>query len=208
MITLYTSATPNGFRASIMLEETGVPYRVHAVDLKAGEHKSAAFLALNATGRIPAIVDDAAEGGAPFALAETLAIALYLGELSGRLIPAAAPARALAYQWAATVISGFGAATPGIFFARQLDAAAHVKIIAKFYADIDTYLAAMDQQLAGSPYLAGAEVSFADALAIPAIAVSLKTFAVDLDPFPNVVRWRDQMLARPAVQRGMQVPAG
>ncbi len=210
MITLYTSATPNGYRASIMLEETGLPYTVHAVDMKSGEHKSAAFLALNATGRIPAIVDDAAvglQGGAPFALAETLAIAHYLCETSGRLLPEAAPARAVAYQWAATVISGFGAAAPGIFFARQLDETAHAKIIAKFYADIDTYLSAMDQHLGSHPYLAGDAFSFADALAIPTVVVSLKNFKVDLDPFTHVQRWRDTVLERPGVQRGMKIPA-
>ena len=69
MITLHTSATPNGFRASIMLEESGLPYRVHAVDMKSGEHKSAAFLAINATGRLPAIVDDDAGQATPLALA-------------------------------------------------------------------------------------------------------------------------------------------
>ncbi len=207
MITLYTSPTPNGYRASIMFEETGLPYTVHAVDMKSGEHKSAAFMALNATGRIPAIVDDAAEGEAPLALAETLAIALYLAEKSGKLLPDTARSRALAYQWAAAVISGFGAATPGIFFARQLDEAAHVKIIAKFYADIDNYLAAMDQHLASNAYLAGDTYSFADALAIPTVAVSLKNFKVNLEPFANVIRWRDDLLERPGVQRGMQTPA-
>ena len=207
MITLYTSATPNGYRASIMLEETGLPYKVHPVDLKSGEHKTPAFLAVNATGRIPAIVDDEPERGPPLALAETLAITLYLAEKSGRLSPANSSERALAYQWAATVISGFGSATPGIFFARQLDEAAHVKIIAKFFADIDVYLKAMNERLADNPYLAGSEFSFADVLAIPTIALSLKNFKVDLSPYTHVLRWRDEVAARPAVQRGFKIPA-
>jgi len=206
MITLHTSATPNGFRASIMLEESGLPYRVHAVDMKSGEHKSAAFLAINATGRLPAIVDDDAGQATPLALAETLAIALYLAEKSGRLLPSNAGERATAYQWAATVISGFGAATPGIFFARQLDEAAHVKIIAKFYADIDNYLAAMNAHLDANPYLAGQTYSFADVLALPTVAISLKNFSVDLTPFPAVVRWRDAVIQRPAVARGLKIP--
>jgi glutathione S-transferase len=104
MITLYTSATPNGHRAAIALEESGLDYQVKAVDLAAGEHKTPAFLALNATGRIPAIVDDAFEIGASFALSETLA----------------------------------GAATSGIYFARQIDEAAHAGLIAKFYGDLTT----------------------------------------------------------------------
>jgi GST-like protein len=189
-----------------MLEETGVPYIVHVVDLAAGEHKTPAFLAINATGRIPAIVDDDAPGG-PLALAETLAIALYLCEKSGRLMPGAARERARAWQWAATVISGFGAATPGIFFAKQLGESEHAKIIAKFHADIVGYLAAMDSDLAERPYLAGETFSFADALAIPAIALSLPRFGVDLTLYPAVERWRERVQQRAGVQRGFGIPA-
>jgi GST-like protein len=207
MITLYTSPTPNGFRASIMLEETGLAYRVQAVSLQTGEHKTAAFLAVNPTGRIPAIVDDAPEEGESFALSETLAIALYLAEKSGRLLPKPATERAAAYQWAATVVSGFGAATAGIYFGRQLDAEAHAKLIAKYHTDIDGYLKAMEARLAASPFLAGPTYSFADALAYPTIAISLaKTFKVDLTPFPAVLAWSEAVGARPAVQKGLTVP--
>lgn len=205
MITLHTSATPNGHRAAIMLEETGVPYRAHVVDLAAGEHKMPDFRKINATGRIPAIVDDEADGE-PLALAETLAIALYLCEKSGKLMPRSPSDRAHAWQWGATVISGFGAATPGIFFARQLGEAEHAKLIAKFYSDIDGYLAAMDGDLSQRTFLAGEEFSFADALAIPVITLSLPRFDVDLDRFPHVLRWRDTVAARPGVQRGFAVP--
>jgi glutathione S-transferase len=206
MITLYTSATPNGHRAAIALEESGLDYQVKAVDLAAGEHKTPAFLAVNATGRIPAIVDDAAEMGAPFALSETLAIALYVSEKSGRLSPASPTGRGLAYQWAATVISGFGAATSGIYFARQIDETAHAGLIAKFYGDLDVYLRAMDQHLQTQAYLGGSSFSFADVLAIPTIVLSMKNFKVDLEGFSAVLRWRDQVLARPAVQRGFAIP--
>jgi glutathione S-transferase len=206
MITLYTSATPNGHRAAIALEESGLDYQVKAVDLAAGEHKTPAFLALNATGRIPAIVDDAFEIGASFALSETLAIALYVSEKSGRLIPASATERGLAYQWAATVISGFGAATSGIYFARQINEAAHAGLIAKFYGDLDNYLSAMDQHLHTHAYLGGSEFSFADTLAIPTIVLSMKNFGVDLTGFAAVLRWRDEVMARPAVQKGFAIP--
>jgi len=206
MITLYTSATPNGYRASIALEESGLDYQVKAVNLAAGEHKTPAFLALNATGRIPAIVDDAAETASPFALSETLAIALYVSEKSGRLSPASATERGLAYQWAATVISGFGAATSGIYFARQIDETAHARLIAKFYGDLDIYLRAMDQHLQAHAYLGGSSFSFADTLAIPTIVLSMKNFNVDLEGFAAVQRWRDDVLARPTVQRGLAIP--
>jgi glutathione S-transferase len=113
----------------------------------------------------------------------------------------------LAYQWAATVISGFGAATPGIFFARQLDEAAHTKIIAKFFADIDLYLGAMNERLAKTQYLAGSDFSFADVLAIPTMVVSMKNFKVDLSPYKDVLRWRDEVALRPAVRQGFKIPA-
>jgi glutathione S-transferase len=206
MITLYTSATPNGHRAAIALEESGLNYQVKAVDLAAGEHKTPAFLALNATGRIPAIVDDDSDAGAPFALSESLAIALYVSEKSGRLLPASATERGLAYQWAATVISGFGAATSGIYFARQIDETAHAGLIAKLYGDLQVYLRAMDQHLQTHAYLGGSGFSFADTLAIPTIVLSMKNFKVDLEGFAAVLRWRDDVLARPAVQRGFAIP--
>lgn len=206
MLTLYTNATPNGHRAAIMLEETGLPYRVVVIDLAAGEHKTPAFRAINATGRIPAIVDDDVPGG-PLALAETLAIALFLCEKSGRLVPTDVTERARAWQWAATVISGFGAATPGIFFAKQLGETEHAKLIAKFYADIAGYLDAMEAELGKRPYLAGETFSFADALAIPVIVLSLPRFGIDLKPYPAVCRWRDLVMQREGVQRGFAVPA-
>jgi glutathione S-transferase len=206
MITLYTSATPNGHRAAIVLEESGLDYQVQAVNLAAGEHKTPAFLALNATGRIPAIVDDETETGAPFALSESLAIALYVSEKSGRLSPASAVERGLAYQWAATVISGFGAATSGIYFARQIDADAHAGLIAKLYGDLDVYLGAMDQHLQTHDYLGGSAFSYADALAIPTIVLSMKNFKVDLERFPAILRWRDAVMERRAVQRGFSIP--
>jgi glutathione S-transferase len=206
MITLYTSATPNGHRAAIALEESGLNYQVKAVDLAAGEHKTPAFLALNATGRIPAIVDQDSDAGAPFALSESLAIALYVSEKSGRLLPASATERGLAYQWAATVISGFGAATSGIYFARQIDETAHAGLIAKLYGDLQVYLRAMDQHLQTHAYLGGSGFSFADTLAIPTIVLSMKNFKVDLEGFAAVRRWRDEVMARPAVQRGFAIP--
>jgi glutathione S-transferase len=176
------------------------------VSLQTGEHKTAAFLAVNPTGRIPAIVDDAPEEGESFALSETLAIALYVSEKSGRMSPEKATERALAYQWAATVISGFGAATSGIYFARQIDDAAHARLIAKFYGDLEVYLRAMDQHLQVHAYLGGSSFSFADALAIPTIVLSMKNFKVDLEGFRAVLRWRDEVMARPAVQRGFALP--
>ena len=206
MIRLYTCKTANGYRASIMLEECGLPYVVDPLDFGKGEHKTPAFLSINPLGRLPAIVDDDAYGGR-FALSESLAITLYIAEKSGRLIPTSPTERALAWQWSATIVSGFSAAAAGIFFSRQLDAAAHGKIIAKYFADLQLYLAAMEAQLVKSTFLAGETVSFADMMAIPTIARSMPAMEVSLDPFPAIRRWAEQIGTRPAVIRGFAIPA-
>ena len=206
MIDLYTCKTANGWRASIALEECGLPYMAHAVDLPRGDHKTDAFLAINPLGRVPALVDDAAMGGGRLALAETLAIALYASEKSGRLLPASGSEKALAWQWSAIVASGFSAAAAGIFFSRQLGAEDHAKIIAKYFADLQNYLGAMEGQLGRTAYLAGDTITFADVMAIPTIVRSLPAMNVDLAPFPAVRRWADLVGSRPAVIRGLAVP--
>lgn len=204
MITLFTGPTGNGYRVSILLEELGLPYVARAVDLQAGAARPADFLAASPLGKIPAIVDDDTADGAPIALAESLAIALYLLEKTGRLAPATATGRALAWQWAAIVATSFGAAFPGIFFARMLDEAAHAKMIAKHFEDLDRGFAAMDARLGVSPYLAGDAFCFADALAAPLLPTA-RSFGIDLSRFPNVERWGEAVFARPGVQRGMLV---
>ena len=206
VIDLNTCKTANGYRASIALEECGLPYVAHAMDLPRGDCRTPAFLAINPMGRVPAIVDDDAPGGGRLALAETLAITLYASEKSGLLMPASVAEKALAWQWSAVVVSGFSAAAAGIFFSRQLGADDHVKIIAKFFADIRNYLAAMEGQLARTTYLAGDTITFADLMAIPTIVRSLPAMDVDLQPFPAVRRWADLVGARPAVVRGLAVP--
>ncbi|WP_293897686.1 glutathione S-transferase family protein [Phenylobacterium sp.] len=204
MITLFTGPTGNGYRASILLEELGLAYVARAIDLQAGAARPAAFLAASPLGKIPAIVDDDTADGAPIALAESLAIALYLVEKTGRLSPATPAKRARAWEWAAIVASGFGAAFPGIFFARQLDEASHGKVIARHFEELDRGFAAMDSNLAARPFLAGDSFSFADALAAPLLPTA-RAFGVDLSRFPNVERWGQVVHARPAVQRGMAV---
>ena len=205
MITLYTSPTGNGYRASILLEELGLPYQVVDTDVRIGATKSAAFKAVSPLGKIPAIRDSDTPSGEPIDVAESLAIALYLVEKTGRLMPESLEGRAQAWQWAAIVATGFGSAIPGIFFARMLGAAAHAKLIAKYFADLDTCFAAMDAQLTRQRYLAGESYSFADALAAPLLPTA-HAFEVDLERYPSVLRWRDDVFARPAVKAGMRVP--
>lgn len=204
MITLFTAATGNGYRVSILLEELELAYRAEAIAFTPGAPRSAAFQSASPLGKIPAIIDDDAPGGPTVAIAESLAIALYLVEKAGRLSPDTTIGRALAWQWAAIVASGFGAAFSGIFFARQLDEAAHSKVIAKSFADLDKSFGAMDRALAERPYLAGDSYCYADALAAPLLPTA-RAFGIDLSRFANVERWGEDVLARPAVQRGLAV---
>ena len=205
MITLYTAKTGNGYRVSILLEELGLAYKVETIGFGPGAERPQAFLAASPLGKIPAIVDADAPDGRPVALAESLAIALYLTEKTGKLIPPTAAGRARAWQWAAIVVSGFGSAIPGIFFARQLGEAEHAKLIAKYFDDIDRCFEAMDAHLNANAYLGGETYSYADCLAAPLLPTA-KAFGVELDRFSNVLRWRDQVFERPAVRKGMTVP--
>lgn len=207
MLTLYTIATGNGYRASIMLEECGLDYEVKTLNLAEREQKSPEFLKINPAGKLPALVDPEGPDGQPVMLGETLAIALYLCEKTGKLMPATAAGRAQAWQWAAITATGFGQALAGTFFAKTLDEAAHQKIITKYAEDIDLLLASMDQALAQRPYLAGDTYSFADVLAFPVCgAVIQPMFGKSLEPYPAIRRWQAEIAARPAVIRGLAVP--
>ena len=205
MIDLFTMRTGNGYRASIMLEEVGLPYRVIETDVRPGQPRSQTFLAASPLGKIPAIVDHDTPDGAPITVAESLAIALYLADKTGKLMPEAPVERAAAYQWGAVTAAGFGAAITGIFFARQIDAEAHAGLIAKYVADIDQGFLAMDRRLADNAYLAGGAYSFADVLAAPLLNTA-KLIGCDTGAYAAVHRWYAEVSARPAVQRGMAVP--
>ncbi len=205
MITLFTSPTGNGHRVSILLEELGLDYQVVKIGFEPGAPRPPEFVAASPFGKIPAIIDHDGPDGAPVMLCESLAIAQYLVEKTGRLLPATAEGRARAAEWGAIVVTGFASPFAGIFFARRIDAEAHAGLITKYFADLDIAFAALEGRLAASPYLAGDDLSYADALAIP-IVNTAKMFEIDLTPYPAIRRWRDLVLARPAIQAGFAVP--
>jgi GSH-dependent disulfide-bond oxidoreductase len=203
MITLYTSATGNGYRVSIMLEEVRLPYQAKGINFGSGAHRTPEFMALNPLGKIPVIVDEDADGG-PLVLAESLAICLYLAEKTGKLLPGSLRERALAWEWGSSIVSNFGGAFAGIFFARQ-GAAPDETLIAKYNEDIERYFQAMEAALQTRPYLAGADYSYADVLAAPMVLGTGPAFGVQIERFPAIVRWREAVKARPAVAKGMTV---
>lgn len=204
MIDLHTTATANGYRASILLEEMELPYRVHEYDLRKGEHLAPAFVALNPIGRLPLIVDDAA--GRPIRVYGTAAIALYLAQTTGKLMPSDPHGRAAALEWVGIVSSDLAPAYSGQFVFNVIAPEKLAWAVDHYNRLCDRLVAVLEQRLAQSRYLAGEQYSIADVLAYPTVATSMLRYPGDLTNHPQISRWARELGARPAVQRGMNVP--
>ncbi|MDQ7091871.1 MAG: glutathione S-transferase N-terminal domain-containing protein [Methylococcales bacterium] len=200
MIDFYTSATWNGKRAAIMLEETGLEYQVHKIDLAQGEQKKASYLEINPSGRIPAIVDN--EEGEGLIVTQSAAILLYLAEKSGKFLPQETAARAKVMEWLffhATDISP--TMFDSFFLSKRCDpvqpAAAQFlnQRIFELYKNFDV-------QLADNEFIAGADYSIADIAIFPTI-----NDLTLLESYPNLKRWHTLVSQRAAVQKGMSIPA-
>jgi GST-like protein len=206
MIDLHTTATANGYKASIMLEETGLEYRVHDYDLTRGEHLRPEYLAINPIGRVPAIVDHDTVGYEDVVVCGTAAILQYLAEKTGRFMPADLAGRARVLQWVGIVSSDVGPAFSGQFVFSVIAPEKQAWAI-QFYDNLCLrMLGAMEAQLGRSSYLAGADYTIADIIAYPVAATSMKRFPGNFDAHPNIGRWAAEVGARPAVQRGMKIP--
>lgn len=209
MIDLHTTATANGYRASILLEEMELPYRVRAYDLRKGEHLAPAFVALNPVGRLPVIVDhsSADPNPDPVRVYGSPAIALYLAEKSGKLMPRDAHERAAALEWLGIVTSDLGPAYSGQFTFNVIAPEKHEWAIGYYDRLCDRLVAVMERRLAETRYLAGDTYSIADALAYPTVATSMLRYPGDLTGYASIARWARELASRPGVQRGMKVPA-
>lgn len=201
MIDLYTAATPNGWKASVTLEELGLPYKVIALDLMKGEQKTPDFLAINPNGRIPAIVDHDADD---FAVFESGAIMLYLAEKTGQLCPTDARGRSRVIQWLMFQMGGVGPmmGQANVFF-RYMPEKIQVAID-RYQNESKRLLAVLDGQLKDHEYLAG-DYSIAD-IANWCWARTHEWSGVDISDLPHLQRWLKQLRARPAVDRGVKVP--
>ncbi len=209
MITLYTWATPNGRKISIMLEECELPYTVQSIDIGKGEQFAPEFLALAPNNKIPAIVDDEAVGG-PLPIFESGAILTYLAEKSGRFLAASGAERYKALEWLNWQMGGLGPMLGqlGFFAVRSKEKAPLA--IGRFTEECDRLLRVMEGRLATAPYLAGTDYSVAD-IACYSWTLAATTFlkaplAETLGVVPHVHAWLATVGARPAVQRGMAVP--
>lgn len=203
MIDLYSFPTPNGLKASVMLEEVGLPYRAHLVHIGRGDQHKPEFLAINPNGKIPAIVDQEGPGGQPIRVFESGAILIYLAEKTGKLLPTAPQGRYEALQWLMFQMGGIG---PMLGQFNHFAKFAKEKIpyaIDRYTKEADRLMGVMNQQLGDREYLAG-EYSIADVASYAWVAG--RHADGGLEAFPNVVAWLERVGARPAVQRGMQIP--
>ncbi|HXP95932.1 MAG TPA: glutathione S-transferase N-terminal domain-containing protein [Telmatospirillum sp.] len=205
MIDLYTWKTPNGRKISIMLEEVGLPYRVHAVDITKNEQFAPDFLAISPNNKIPAIVDAKGPGDKPLALFESGAILIYLAEKTGTLLPAAPAARFDVLQWLMWQMGGFGPMLGQAHHFRKFTAEKIPYAINRFTAETERLYGVLDRQLAKKPYVAG-DYSIADIAIYPWVQ-RYEWQGIDLEAFPNVTRWQKILGERPAVIKGMAIPA-
>jgi len=205
MIELYTWGTPNGRKASIMLEEVGLPYNVHRIDIGKDDQFKPEYVALNPYSKIPAIIDPDGPDGEPLRLFESGAILVYLAEKTGKLLPAAPRRKYIALQW---LMFQMGAVGPFFGQVHHFLRVAKVEVpyaIERYLKEKDRIYAVLERRLGQAPYLAGDEYTIADIATYPWVARH-EWHKTDLNAFPNVKRWFDTVGARPAVQRGMAVP--
>ena len=201
MIELFIAAIPNGYKASIALEELGLPYEVRRIALRDNEQKQDWFLAINPNGRIPAIVDHDEDD---FAVFESGAILVYLAEKTGRLMPTDPRGRSRVLQWLMFQMGGLG---PMMGQANVFYRYAPEKIpyaIERYQRESRRLLEVLDARLAQEAYLAG-EYSIAD-IACFCWSRSAKWSGVETEDLVHLGRWHDALRARPAVARGLAVP--
>jgi GST-like protein len=206
MIDVYSWATPNGHKVHIMLEECGLPYRVHGVNIGRGEQFTPEFLAISPNNKIPALVDPDGPDGRPISLFESGAILLYLASKTGRLLPNDVRGKYEVLQWLMFQMGGVGP---------MLGQTHHFRIYApeKLPYAIDRYTneakrlyGVMDTRLARSKYLGGPEYSIADIAVFPWLR-SWKNQGIAWNDYPHLKGWFDEIAARPAVKRGVEVLA-
>jgi GST-like protein len=206
MIDVYSWATPNGHKVHIMLEECGLPYAAHAVDISAGEQFSPDFLAISPNNRIPAMTDPDGPDGEPISLFESGAILLYLAGKTGRFLPRSTRGKYQALQWLMFQMASVG---PMLGQTHHFRAYAPEKVeyaINRFSNEARRLYGVMDKQLATNDYIAGKEYTIADMAVWPWLR-SHERQGIDLGEFPNVKAWFEAIGNRPAVQRGITVLA-
>jgi len=203
MIELYYWPTPNGHKVSIMLEEVGIEYELHPINIMAGEQFEPDFLAISPNNRIPAIVDTDGPAGQRYTLFESGAILMYLAEKSGKLWPEEIGQRYRVIQWLLFQVANVGPKFGECGHFRGYAPEPYPYSIERYYKETLRLYGLMDQQLKNRPFLAG-EYSIADIAVFPwTMPMVRKLHELDIDEFPSVKQWSEKIQARPAVQRGV-----
>ena len=212
-IQLYSLPTPNGVKVSIALEELELPYEAHRIDFGKGDQKTPEFLSLNPYGKIPAIIDPNGPGGRPLPLFESGAILLYLAEKAGRLLPAEAALRYETIQWLFFQMAGVGPIFGQLgyfnkFAGREIE---DKRPLERYRAETMRLLGVVDGRLADRAWIMGDEYTIADIAMIGPVQNLIEFYGarelVEFDKLKNVPAWLERALARPAVQRGLAIPA-
>ncbi len=210
---LYSLPTPNGVKASILLEELGLPYEVHRVDFGSNDQLSPEFLSLNPNNKIPAIIDPDGPGGQPLALFESGAILVYLAEKTGRFIPQDAAGRYQALQWVMFQMGGIGPMFGQLGFFHKFAGKDYEdkRPRDRYVAESKRLLGVLDKHLAGKDWVLGSDYSIADIAIFPWIRNLVGFYEarelVGFDDFKEVQRVLAAFVARPAVERGLHIPA-
>ncbi|MFM0572793.1 glutathione S-transferase N-terminal domain-containing protein [Paraburkholderia caledonica] len=210
---LFSLSTPNGVKVGIMLEETGLAYEAHRIDIMANEHHDPAFLALNPNGKIPAIFDPDGPGGRPRALFESGAILIYLAEKTGQLLSTDPVTRYKTIQWLMWQMGGVGPMFGQVGFFNKFAGKAYEdkRPRDRYVAESARLLGVLDQRLAGRDWVIGADYSIADISLLGWVRNLIGFYEarelVGFDRFSHVQRWFERGLARPAVQSGLAVTA-
>ncbi len=206
MIDLYSWPTPNGHKIHIMLEETGLPYRVHAIDIGAGDQFKPEFLKISPNNKMPAMIDSDGPDGKPMSMFESGAMLLYLASKTGKFLPEKIRERWSTLQWLMFQMGGVGP---------MLGQAHHFLIYAperipyameRYSKEANRLYGVIDRRLAESKFIAGGEYTIADMAIMPWLRAPERQ-GVNMDDYPRVKRWFDGIAARPAVQRGLAVLA-
>jgi GST-like protein len=211
---LYSLPTPNGVKVSIMLEETGLPYEAHRVDIGKDESHLPEFLALNPNGKIPAIIDPAGPDGKPLGLSESGAILLYLAEKTGRFLPTDPARRWETIQWVFFQMASVGPMFGQVGFFHKYAGREYEdkRPLMRYVNESRRLLGVLDERLATRTWIMGEDYTIADMSMLGWVNNLITWYAagelVDFASFTHVDAWLKRGLARPAVQRGLQIPAG
>ncbi|MDZ7866091.1 glutathione S-transferase N-terminal domain-containing protein [Acidovorax sp.] len=212
-IQLYSLPTPNGVKASIALEELGLPYEPHLVSFETNDQTSPEFLSLNPNNKIPAILDPDGPGGKPLALFESGAILIYLADKTGQLVPQDAAARYQTLQWVMWQMGGLGPMFGQLGFFHKFAGRDYEdkRPRDRYVAESKRLLGVLDQRLAGRQWVMGDTYTIADIAILPWVRNLVGFYGagelVEFDQFKEVQRVLDAFVARPAVAKGLNIPA-